>query len=166
MKAARDSSSSSDDNNNSTNKSSGGGGAPAQSSILGTVEKATGKITGCEGMVKEGEARMPRAGIEESNGTGWGRRSIMVMMMIIQGCTSIWEMCVSVVRSIGFHELKGSCLNTRYICCVVEFYSWYFLRCWRILLFLCSLEFSREDMMLLRTIALISLHLLCTMIYI
>jgi len=36
-------------------------GPPAQSGILGTVESAAGKVTGCEGMVEEGEARKPQA---------------------------------------------------------------------------------------------------------
>ncbi len=43
----------------------------SQSSILGTVENAAGKITGCEGMVEEGQKRMPnKTGVEEQNGTG------------------------------------------------------------------------------------------------
>jgi len=46
-------------------------GEPAQSSILGTVEKTAGSLTGCEGMVDEGQQRIPtKAGIEETNGTG------------------------------------------------------------------------------------------------
>jgi len=45
--------------------------APTQSSVLGTVEKAAGQVTGCDGMVGEGQKRMPtKAGIEETNGTG------------------------------------------------------------------------------------------------
>ena len=44
--------------------------APAQSGVLGTVENMAGKAVGCEGMEKEGEARNPKAGIEEQNGTG------------------------------------------------------------------------------------------------
>ncbi|KAJ9633773.1 hypothetical protein H2204_006771 [Knufia peltigerae] len=44
---------------------------PAQSTILGSVEKAAGQVTGCEGMVEEGKDRIPqKAGIEETNGTG------------------------------------------------------------------------------------------------
>ena len=46
-------------------------GAPTQSSILGTVENAAGKVTGCEGMEKEGQERIPnKTGIEEQSGTG------------------------------------------------------------------------------------------------
>jgi hypothetical protein len=45
--------------------------APTQSSILGTVENAAGKLTGCEGMVDEGQQRIPdKRGIEEQTGTG------------------------------------------------------------------------------------------------
>jgi hypothetical protein len=44
---------------------------PAQSTILGSVEKTAGQVTGCEGMVEEGQERIPKkAGIEETNGTG------------------------------------------------------------------------------------------------
>ncbi|OAG45006.1 hypothetical protein AYO21_00968 [Fonsecaea monophora] len=44
---------------------------PAQSSILGMVENAAGKVTGCEGMVDEGKKRIPeKRGIEEQSGTG------------------------------------------------------------------------------------------------
>ncbi|EXJ55671.1 hypothetical protein A1O7_08600 [Cladophialophora yegresii CBS 114405] len=46
-------------------------GQPAQSSILGTVENAAGKLTGCEGMEQEGQQRIPnKKGIEEQSGTG------------------------------------------------------------------------------------------------
>jgi uncharacterized protein YjbJ (UPF0337 family) len=44
--------------------------APTQSGVLGTVENLAGKVTGCEGMEKEGEARKPTGGIEEQSGTG------------------------------------------------------------------------------------------------
>lgn len=44
--------------------------APSQSSVLGTAENLAGKLTGCEGMEKEGEARKPTGGIEEQSGTG------------------------------------------------------------------------------------------------
>lgn len=43
---------------------------PTQNSILGSVEKTAGSVTGCEGMVDEGKARMPKAGSEEASGTG------------------------------------------------------------------------------------------------
>ncbi|KAJ9501300.1 hypothetical protein H2202_003094 [Exophiala xenobiotica] len=44
---------------------------PAQSTILGSVEKTAGQVTGCEGMIEEGQERIPqKAGIEETNGTG------------------------------------------------------------------------------------------------
>lgn len=48
---------------------------PTQSSILGNLEAAAGKVTGCEGMVEEAQQRMPqpqekKVGIEEQNGTG------------------------------------------------------------------------------------------------
>ena len=44
---------------------------PAQSGVLGTVEKTAGNLTGCEGMQEEGQQRMPqKAGIEEQSGTG------------------------------------------------------------------------------------------------
>ncbi|KAL6244028.1 hypothetical protein RBB50_008897 [Rhinocladiella similis] len=44
---------------------------PTQSTILGTVEKTVGQVTGCEGMVEDGKDRIPqKAGIEETNGTG------------------------------------------------------------------------------------------------
>ena len=46
-------------------------GQPAQSSILGTFENTAGKVTGCEGMVEEGQQRIPnKIGIEEQSGTG------------------------------------------------------------------------------------------------
>jgi hypothetical protein len=46
-------------------------GQPAQSSVLGTVEKSVGDLTGCEGMSQEGQQRMPeKRGIEEQSGTG------------------------------------------------------------------------------------------------
>ncbi|KIY03729.1 uncharacterized protein Z520_00420 [Fonsecaea multimorphosa CBS 102226] len=46
-------------------------GQPAQSSLLGTVENAAGKVTGCEGMVDEGKKRIPeKRGVEEQSGTG------------------------------------------------------------------------------------------------
>ncbi|KAK5077870.1 hypothetical protein LTR64_003729 [Lithohypha guttulata] len=38
-------------------------GTPQQSSILGTVEKAAGDLTGCEGMSNEGESRKPGTGV-------------------------------------------------------------------------------------------------------
>jgi uncharacterized protein YjbJ (UPF0337 family) len=44
--------------------------APTQSGVLGTVENLAGKVTGCEGMEKEGEARKPTGGVEEQSGTG------------------------------------------------------------------------------------------------
>jgi len=54
-----------------------GSGPPStQSSVLGTVEKAAGDLTGCGGMQQEGEQRMPpntgshKAGVEETSGTG------------------------------------------------------------------------------------------------
>jgi len=44
---------------------------PAQSSILGTVENTIGKVTGCDGMVEEGQQRIPeKTGVEEQSGTG------------------------------------------------------------------------------------------------
>lgn len=44
---------------------------PSQSTILGTVENAAGKVTGCEGMEEEGQQRIPnKTGIEEQSGTG------------------------------------------------------------------------------------------------
>merc|ERR1712230_250585 len=44
---------------------------PTQSTLLGSVEKTAGQVTGCEGMVEEGQERIPqKAGIEETNGTG------------------------------------------------------------------------------------------------
>lgn len=44
---------------------------PSQSTILGTVENAAGKVTGCEGMVEEGQQRVPnKRGLEEQSGTG------------------------------------------------------------------------------------------------
>ncbi|KAL2438661.1 hypothetical protein ABEF95_012822 [Exophiala dermatitidis] len=46
-------------------------GQPTQSTLLGTVENAAGKITGCEGMVEEGQQRIPeKRGSEEQSGTG------------------------------------------------------------------------------------------------
>jgi uncharacterized protein YjbJ (UPF0337 family) len=46
-------------------------GQPTQSSILGTVENAAGKLTGCDGMAQEGQQRIPnKTGIEEQSGTG------------------------------------------------------------------------------------------------
>lgn len=36
--------------------------APTQSGILGTVEKAAGDLTGCEGMSNEGASRQPQSG--------------------------------------------------------------------------------------------------------
>ena len=47
----------------------GPGDAPMQSGILGTVEKKAGEMTGCEGMVEEGNARFPQ-GSEAQSGTG------------------------------------------------------------------------------------------------
>jgi len=47
------------------------GQPPTQSSVLGTVENAAGKVTGCEGMAEEGQQRIPeKRGIEEQSGTG------------------------------------------------------------------------------------------------
>ncbi|EXJ94219.1 hypothetical protein A1O1_02612 [Capronia coronata CBS 617.96] len=44
---------------------------PSQSTVLGTIENAAGKITGCEGMVDEGQHRIPeKRGVEEQSGTG------------------------------------------------------------------------------------------------
>jgi len=55
----------------SQSQSQGPDAAPTQSSVLGTVEKTAGQVTGCEGMVQEGQQRMPaKAGVEETNGTG------------------------------------------------------------------------------------------------
>ncbi|OAP63107.1 hypothetical protein AYL99_02334 [Fonsecaea erecta] len=46
-------------------------GQPTQSSLLGTVENAAGKVTGCEGMVDDGMKRLPeKRGAEEQSGTG------------------------------------------------------------------------------------------------
>ena len=46
-------------------------GQPTQSTVLGTVENAVGKVTGCEGMEAEGQQRIPnKVGIEEQSGTG------------------------------------------------------------------------------------------------
>ena len=46
-------------------------GQPTQSSILGTFENMAGKVTRCEGMVEEGQQRIPnKVGIEEQSGTG------------------------------------------------------------------------------------------------
>lgn len=45
--------------------------APTQSSILGTVEKTIGQVTGCDGLVEDGQRRIPpKAGVEETSGTG------------------------------------------------------------------------------------------------
>lgn len=44
--------------------------APTQSDVLGAVENLAGKVTECEGMDKEGEARKATGGIEEQSGTG------------------------------------------------------------------------------------------------
>jgi len=41
------------------------GGPPMQSGILGSLESAAGSLTGCEGMVNEGETR-------KGTGTGSG----------------------------------------------------------------------------------------------
>ncbi|KAL9107335.1 MAG: hypothetical protein Q9227_007787 [Pyrenula ochraceoflavens] len=35
---------------------------PKESGILGSVEKKAGELTGCEGMVDEGQKRMPEEG--------------------------------------------------------------------------------------------------------
>ncbi|KEF53073.1 uncharacterized protein A1O9_10981, partial [Exophiala aquamarina CBS 119918] len=44
---------------------------PAKSRVLGVVESAAGKVTGCEGMEAEGQQRLPHgAGAEEAGGTG------------------------------------------------------------------------------------------------
>jgi len=43
---------------------------PTQSGVLGTVENVVGKVTRCEGMEKEGEARKPTGGMEEQSATG------------------------------------------------------------------------------------------------
>ena len=44
---------------------------PTQSSILGTVEKAAGDLTGCEGMQDEGKSRQAKGpGIDESSRVG------------------------------------------------------------------------------------------------
>jgi len=52
-------------------KAQSGDQQPMQSSVLGTVENTLGKATGCEGMVDEGQQRMPeKRGIEEQSGTG------------------------------------------------------------------------------------------------
>jgi len=60
-----------DANSQSQPQSPGPDAAPTQSSVLGTVEKTAGQVTGCEGMVQEGQQRMPaKAGVEETNGTG------------------------------------------------------------------------------------------------
>lgn len=46
-------------------------GTPTQSNILGSVESAAGKLTGCEGMQNEGESRKATGpGIEEQSRTG------------------------------------------------------------------------------------------------
>lgn len=41
-------------------------GAPTQSNILGTVEKAAGDLTGCEGMQDEGKSRQTQNGVTGS----------------------------------------------------------------------------------------------------
>ena len=46
------------------------GDVPMQSGILGTVEKKAGGLAGCEGMVEEGNARLPTQGSEVQSGTG------------------------------------------------------------------------------------------------
>lgn len=44
---------------------------PTQSTVLGTIENAAGKLTGCEGMVDEGKSRKATGpGSELSSGTG------------------------------------------------------------------------------------------------
>ena len=43
---------------------------PTQNSVLASVEKTAGNLTGCDGMVDEGKARMPSGGSEEQSGTG------------------------------------------------------------------------------------------------
>ncbi|EXJ84505.1 hypothetical protein A1O3_05174 [Capronia epimyces CBS 606.96] len=44
---------------------------PTQSTVLGSIENAVGKVTGCEGLVEEGQQRIPeKRGVEEQNGTG------------------------------------------------------------------------------------------------
>lgn len=46
-------------------------GPPAKSRVLGVVENAAGKVTGCEGMEAEGQQRLPHGrGSEETSGTG------------------------------------------------------------------------------------------------
>ena len=46
-------------------------GQPSQVPVLGTAEKKLGEVTGCEGMEKDGGARVPeKRGIEEQSGTG------------------------------------------------------------------------------------------------
>ena len=44
---------------------------PSQSNMLGSIESASGNLTGCEGMQNEGQSRKTTgAGSEESSGTG------------------------------------------------------------------------------------------------
>lgn len=46
-------------------------GQPAQSNILGSIENAAGRLTGCEGMENEGKSRQTTGtGSEETSGTG------------------------------------------------------------------------------------------------
>lgn len=52
-------------------QSSSDSGPPTKSRVLGVVENAAGKVTGCEGMEAEGQQRLPHgAGVEETSGTG------------------------------------------------------------------------------------------------
>lgn len=52
-------------------QASGQSTQPAQSGVLGTVEKTLGSAVGCEGMVEEGGKRVgEKRGIEEQSGTG------------------------------------------------------------------------------------------------
>jgi hypothetical protein len=39
--------------------------APTRFGVIGTAENLAGKVTRCEGMEKEGEAKKPTGGIEE-----------------------------------------------------------------------------------------------------
>ncbi len=46
-------------------------GQPSQIPVLGSAEKKLGEVTGCEGMEKDGDARIPeKRGLEEQSGTG------------------------------------------------------------------------------------------------
>lgn len=46
-------------------------GPPTQSTVLGTIENAAGKMTGCEGMENEGKSRAGgQVGSEAASGTG------------------------------------------------------------------------------------------------